>query len=137
MTVKVITDSTSDIPAELARKLDIEVVPVYVRFGETVYLDGIDIGTDDFYRKLAMLPDHPATSQPSPEDFAAVYHEHAKASDGIVTITISSKISGTYNSAVLAKSIIEDSVPVEVIDSKFNSAGLGLVVIAAARLART
>jgi len=61
MTVKVITDSTSDIPAELARKLDIMVVPVCVRFAETVYRDGADIGKEEFYSKLTTSPDHPVT----------------------------------------------------------------------------
>jgi DegV family protein with EDD domain len=137
MSVKIITDSTSDISTELAGKLDIEVVPVYIRFGETVYRDGIDISTGEFYRKLTTSPDHPATSQPSPEDFINVYQEHIKDSDGIVTITISSKISGTYNSAELAKTMLDAPHPIKIIDSKFNSAGLGLVAIAAAEMARS
>jgi len=112
MTVKVITDSTSDITYEIANKLDIGVVPIYVRFGDTVYRDGVDIGSDEFYQKLITSPDHPATSQ------------------------LSSKTSGTYNSAILAKKALGDLPAILVIDSKFTSAGLGLVVKAAARSAQ-
>jgi len=86
---------------------------------------------------LSSSPFHPATSQPNPEDFTAVYKEYCDAVDGIVSIHISSKVSGTYNSAVLAQKMLESRCPIEVIDSKFNSAGLGLVVMAAARLAQS
>ena len=75
MSVKVITDSTSDIPSDLAKKLDIRVVPIYVRFGDTVYRDSVDISGKEFYQKLLTSPQHPATSQPNPEDFASVYSE--------------------------------------------------------------
>jgi DegV family protein with EDD domain len=80
---------------------------------------------------------HPATSQPNPEDFTGVYKEYCENIDGIVSIHISSRISGIYNSATIAKKTVESQCPIEVIDSKFNSAGLGLVVIAAARVAQT
>ena len=76
MNVKVITDSTSDIPTDLAKKFDIRVVPIYVRFGDTVYRDGVDISRDEFYQRLSTSPEHPATSQPNPEDFASVYSEY-------------------------------------------------------------
>jgi len=137
MNVKVVTDSTSDIPSNIVNRLGIAIVPVYLRFGDTVFRDGIDIGSDEFYKKLTTSAEHPATSQPAPEDFAGTFREHIKDSAGIVSINISSRISGTYNSAVLAKDMMDVSIPIEVIDSKFNSAGLGLVVIAAARLAQS
>ena len=136
MKVKVITDSTSDIPAELAENLGIKVVPIYLRFGDKTYRDGQDIQNDDFYNMLENSRFHPATSQPNPEDFTSVYQEYCDNAEGIVSIHISAKISGTYNSAILAKRTMESYCPIEVIDSKFNSAGLGLVVIAAARLAQ-
>jgi DegV family protein with EDD domain len=137
MAVKVITDSTSDINPELAQELDIGVVPIYVRFDREVYLDGVDITGDEFYRRLAASTVHPTTSQPNPEDFIRVYQDYIGDFNGIVSIHISSKISGTYNSASLAKKTLCNSVPVEVIDSGFNSAGLWLVVVAAARLAQS
>lgn len=137
MNIKVITDSTSDIPVELVRDLDIRVVPIYVRFGEMTYLDGVDIRVEGFYSMLESSPVHPATSQPNPEDFVRVYKEYCDSADGIVSIHISSKVSGTYNSAAMAQKTLNSRCPIEVIDSKFNSAGLGLVVLAAARKAKT
>jgi DegV family protein with EDD domain len=137
MAVKIITDSTSDISPELAQELSIRVVPIYVRFDREVYRDGVDITRDDFYRRLTDSPIHPTTSQPNPEDFIRVYKDYVGDFNGIVSIHISSKISGTYNSASLAKKTLCSSVPIEVIDSSFNSAGLWLVVMAAARLARS
>jgi len=137
MKVQVITDSTCDLPQDLAEGLGIRVVPIYLRFGEKTYRDGVDIQRDEFYSMLASSPYHPATSQPNPEDFATVYKEYCEEVDGIVSVHISSKISGTYNSAMIAKKTLESKCPIEVIDSKFNSAGLGLVVMAAARLAKS
>ncbi len=136
MKVKVVTDSTADLDPEVLRSLDIGVVPIYVRFGDRVYRDGVDITKREFYQRLGTSPVHPATSQPPPEDFARHYTESMHEAAGIVSIHISSKISGTYNSASMAKQMIGYSVPVEVIDSKFNSAGLGLVVKAAGSLAK-
>jgi DegV family protein with EDD domain len=136
MKVQVITDSTSDIPQELADKLGIRVVPIYIRFGDKTYRDGVDIQNDDFYSMLVSSPVHPATSQPNPEDFAAVYKEYCNTAAGIVSIHISAKISGTYNSAMIAKKTLKSRCPIEIIDSRFNSAGLGLVVLGAARLSQ-
>ena len=136
MKIQITTDSTSDMPEGLADELGIRVVPIYLRFGDKTYRDGVDITRDEFYSMLPSTPVHPATSQPNPEDFIGVYKEYCDSVDGIVSIHISSKISGTYNSATIAKKTMESRCPIEVIDSKFNSAGLGLVVIAAARLAQ-
>ena len=136
MKVQVITDSTSDIPQDTAEKLGIRIVPIYVRFGDKVYRDGIDIDSDTFYEKLLTSPVHPATSQPTPEDFENVFREYRNNTDGIVSIHVSSRISGTYNSAMIAKKMLASDCPIEVVDSRFNSGGLALVTMAAARLAR-
>jgi DegV family protein with EDD domain len=136
MKVKVITDSTSDIPTKLGDALDITIVPVYIRFGDVVYRDVEEITSDEFFQKQTSLPIHPATSQPTPEDFTKVYSKYCNNVDSIVSIHISAKISGTFNSALLATKTMETPCPIEVIDSKFNSAGLALVVMAAARLAK-
>jgi len=136
MKVQVITDSTADIPPELVRELGIRVVPIYIRFGENTYRDGVDISNEEFYSMLASTKVHPATSQPNPEDFASVYKEYCDKTEGIVSIHISSRISGTFNSATIAKNTLGSRCPIEVIDSRFNSAGLGLVVTAGARLAQ-
>jgi DegV family protein with EDD domain len=136
MSIQVITDSTADLPENLIRNLDIKVVPIYLRFGDRTFRDGIDITKDEFYSLLASSPVHPASSQPNPEDFTAVFKENCRNSDGIVSIHISSRISGTYNSANIAKKTLKSECPIEIIDSGFNSAGLGLVVTAAARAAK-
>ena len=136
MKVQVITDSTSDLPAGLTKELGIRVVPIYLRFGEKTYRDGVDMTRDEFYSMLMSSAVHPATSQPNPEDFISVYKEYCDSTEGIVSIHISSKISGTYNSATIARKTLKSQCPIEVIDSKFNSAGLGLVVAAAARMAK-
>jgi DegV family protein with EDD domain len=137
MTVKVITDSTADIPPEIIKQLDIRIVPIYVRFGDKIYRDGVDIQSKELYSMLDSSPIHPATSQPNPEDFISVYSEYCNSVEGITSIHISSRVSGTYNSAATAKKTMESKCPIEVIDSRFNSSGLGLVVIAAARLAQS
>ena len=136
MNIQVITDSTCDIPESLADELGIRVVPIYLRFGDKTYRDGVDITKDEFYAMLATSPHHPASSQPNPEDFTNVLKEYCVNKDGIVSIHISSKISGTYNSANIAKKTLESECPIEIIDSGLNSGGLGLVVKAAAMTAQ-
>jgi DegV family protein with EDD domain len=136
MVVKVITDSTADLSPEIVQEMDIGVVPIYVRFGNDVYRDGVDLDSDGFFRMLTMTTSRPATSQPTPADFSGIYAKHAGNSDGIISIHISSKISGTCNSALLAKAMFDSLCPIEVVDSTFNSGGLALVVLAAARLAQ-
>ena len=132
----IITDSTGDLPADIAQEYQINIVPTYVRFGEHVYRDGVDLTPGQFYEKLRDSNIIPSTSQPSPEDFFKVFSEAVNNSSGIVSIHISSKISGTYNSALVAKHLLPDTFPIEVIDSRFNSAGLALTVLTAAKSAR-
>lgn len=136
MNIKIITDSTSDIPRDMAEQLGIRVVPIYVRFDDKIYRDGVDIESDEFYKMLTTSPKHPATSQPTPEDFESVYNDYCEDVDGIISIHISSKISGTCNSAMIAQKMLGSRCPIEVVDSQFNSAGLALVTMAAARLAK-
>jgi len=136
MVVKVISDSTSDLPVNISADLNISIVPIYIRFGESIYRHGIDMTDDEFYARIATSPIHPATSQPAPEDFIKVYNKSLEESEKVVSIHVSSKLSGTYNSAFLARSILMREPDIEIIDSKLNSAGLGLVTIAAARIAK-
>lgn len=136
MAVKVVTDSTCDIPAPLLRELGITVVPVYVMFGDKAYRDRVDIGEDEFYDKLVHDSVHPTTSVPSPKDFADIYNELAKETDEIVSIHLTSKESGTCNSALLARDLVDKRCRVEVVDSQSISMSLGLLVIAAAKEAR-
>ena len=133
MAVKIITDSLSDITGDLTKELGITVVPLYVRFGEDIYQDRVEITTDEFYRKLVKGTVFPTTTQPTPADFIAAYKKLAKETDEIMVIVVSSKLSGTYQSALQAKSMIEEKCRIEVIDSQTVAMGLGLIVISAAK----
>jgi DegV family protein with EDD domain len=137
MTLKIVTDSTADLPLELAKELDITVVPEYLRFGDKVYRDRVDINEDEFYRRLLNDPIHPNTMQPTPQDFADVYRKLAQETSGIISIHLSSKLSGTYNSALQGKASVKTKCPIEVIDSQLLTMSLGLLVIEAAALARS
>ncbi|MEW6243716.1 MAG: DegV family protein [Bacillota bacterium] len=132
--VKIVTDSTADIPPEVARELDIAVVPLYVHFGEDVYKDGVDLTPQEFFEMLTKSRHNPTTSQPSPGDFLEVY-KAAKDYDGVLSIHISSKLSGTYNSAVSARDMLPE-MDIRVVDSKGASMVFGLIAIEAAKAAK-
>ena len=101
MTVRIVTDSTSDIDGEEARKLGITVVPQNVHFGMRTFEDNVTITPDRFYSMLSSSPELPRTSQASPARFKDVYDELGREADGIVSIHISAKLSGTCSSALL------------------------------------
>lgn len=135
--VKIVTDSSSDIPPDVARELGITVIPLYIRFGDEVYQDGVDINADQFYDKLARSHILPKTSMPSPGDFAKIYTRLAAETDSILSIHLSARYSGALNAAVVAKDYVPSGCTVRVVDSKSVSMGCGLVAIAAAREAKT
>ncbi len=135
MTVKIVTDSTADIPSELAQELGIEVVPLKVRFGTEEFLDGIDLSSEEFYQRLVQGPTLPTTSQPSVGEFTEVYQRLGEGSDGIMSIHVSSKLSGTFNSAKQASEQAEVGCPIEVVDTLQASMAVGLIVLAVARAA--
>ena len=137
MTFKIVTDSTADLPPELARELGVTVVPAYVRFGDKVYRDRVDISEDELYHRLLHDPIYPQTTQPSPQDFADVYQKLSQEAEGIISIHITSKLSGTYNSALQGKELVKNKCPIEVIDSRVLTMSLGLLVIAATTIARS
>lgn len=134
MTVKVVTDSTCDLPPAVARELDITVVPVQVLFGGTTYQDGLDLSTDDFYRRLQSAPVLPKTSPPSPGTFSEAYRRLAQEADAILSIHISANLSGTYDAARLGSADLQ--CPVSIIDSETASMACGLLAILAARAAQ-
>ena len=136
MPVKIITDSSADLPDQLVKELGIAVVPLYVRFGEEVYRDRVSISEDEFYQRLENDPVHPTTVQPGPQDFVEVYQKESAGADSIVSIHISGKLSGTCNSALMARDMMEGGCPVEVVDTQSASMGQGLMVMAAARMAK-
>ena len=135
MVVKIVTDSTSDLPRDLAESLGITVVPLNVHFGTEVFKDGVDISAEQFYERLTNGKVLPTTSQPSPGDFVQVYDELGKDADAILSVHISSKVSGTYNSAVQAKGQSDAKCPIEVLDTNQMSMGLGMIAIVAAQKA--
>jgi len=136
MVVKVVTDSTSDIPAEVAQELEIAVVPLYIHFGNEVYQDGVDLSAEDFFHKLVTAPTLPKTSAPSAGTFTETYEKLAAETDEIISVHISTKLSATYNAALLGKGGMKTPCRVEVVDSLSASIGLGLLAISAAKAAR-
>jgi DegV family protein with EDD domain len=137
--IGVVTDSTADIPLDLAAELGISVIPCQVTFGETTYKDGVDLSADVFYDKLARSPDPPRTSQPPVQAFVETYRrlldqEHCQA---IFSIHIAGTLSGTLNSAWAAAQALDDPTRVEIIDSGQLSMAEGWLVITAARLAKS
>ena len=136
MTVKIVTDSLSDITSDLAEELGVTVVPLTVFFGHESYLDRVTITTDEFYHRLIHDTIWPTTTQPPPATFADVYNKLTEETDEILVITLSSKLSGTYNSAIGAKDLVKKKCKIEVIDSETVAMGLGLIVIATAKVAQ-
>jgi len=134
--VKVVTDSSCDIPPEIATKLSITIVPLCIELGGKTYRDGIDIDVDRVYHELAHGQETPKTSVPPPGDFIEVYNNLAAETDQIISIHLAPGYSGTYNAASLAKTYLDNSCRVEVIDSNSASVGLGLIAIAAAKAAQ-
>lgn len=134
--VKIVTDSSSDIPADVARELQISVVPMYVRFGTEVYRDGVDLDAEEFYRKLVASRTVPTTSSPKVKDFAEAYEKLAEETDGIISIHLSSTFSSAYEIAVRASGRVKKECHIEVIDSRTAAMGVGLLAIAAAKQAQ-
>jgi len=136
MTVKIVTDSTSDLPHELAQELGITVVPLNVHFGTDTFRDGEGMTADQFYHRLLTNPSLPKTSAPSPGLFRDCYARLGSETSEIVSIHISSKLSGTYEAALTGRRDLGDDCRVEVIDSQTVTMGLGLLAVMAAKAAR-
>lgn len=134
MNVKIVADSTSDLPAEVVRDLGITVVPAQIQFGDTIYRDGVDLSPEEFYRKLQESSILPRTSAPSPGNFREVYSRIARDANAIVSIHVSAKMSATYDAARLGS--VDLKCPISIIDSQTASMACGLLVIIAARAAR-
>lgn len=129
-TLQIVTDSLSDIPAETVQSLGITVVPLYVVFGEETFRDKVDISPDEFYGRLTDSKVFPRTSQPSPADFVAVYREAIQRGP-VLSLHGSSKVSGTYNSATIARTEILNETPdaqIEVVDTQLVAMGQGNLV---------
>lgn len=134
MTIKLVTDSTCDLPPTLLDDLQIQVIPINIQFGAKAYKENLTITPDIFYQKIAESNLLPKTSQPAVGEFVEMYIALAETADEILSIHLTSKLSGTYQSAKLAASIVANKVKVSVIDSLAGSAGLGWMVHEAAHL---
>jgi DegV family protein with EDD domain len=136
MTIHIVTDSTADLTPDEAVALGVTIVPLTVFFGEEAFLDGIELDSAGFYDKLQKAKDLPRTSQPSPASFQETYTRLiGEGADGIISVHLSSKLSGTYQSACTARDMMPEElrkVPIEVIDSLSVSGGMALAIRKAA-----
>lgn len=132
--IKIVTDSTADLPAAVARQHNIEIVPLYLHFGDQVFKDGQDLDIDRFFDLLTHSPKLPTTSQPSPGDFVDLYKRLTADGSTVISIHLSSKLSGTYASACTARDMLPDA-NIHVVDTWFISLNLGWMALEAARLA--
>jgi DegV family protein with EDD domain len=133
--IALVTDSTAYLPPDVVAQYGLTVVPLYVNFGDESYRDNVDISSDTFYTRLPTAKVMPSTSQPSRGDFAAVYQQlAAQGATAILSVHISSLLSGTVSSALMARDDVP-SLPIYVVDSLSTSMGLGFMVLEAARQA--
>lgn len=135
MAIKLVIDSTADLPRELIEAYGMTMVPLNVHFGDEQFKDQVDFSSDEFFAKVANSPVHPRTSQPAPGDFLEIYQRLLAEGHEILSLHISSDLSGTYQSAVMAKEMLPAGSPVEIVDSRSASAGIGLMALEVAKRA--
>ncbi|HEX3393933.1 MAG TPA: DegV family protein [Acidimicrobiales bacterium] len=134
MTIAVITDSSSDLPADLVAAHGIGVVPLSIRFGDEELVDGRDLTPAEFWARCASSPVLPETSAPSPGAFEVAFRAAAQSgADGVVCVSLSSKLSATIEAARAAAAALDGEVAVRVVDSRSVTMGLGMIVLATAR----
>lgn len=135
--VQIVTDSSVNMPRELRQKFDLTVIPLKAIFGSTEYRDEIDLTNEEFFKMLPTAKVHPTTSQPSAGDFIEVYRPILESGKEIVSLHLSSKLSGTYASACAAKTELENqfkkALPITIVDTPWISMALGMLCIAAAQ----
>jgi DegV family protein with EDD domain len=136
MPIRIVTDSTADLPGRLVDEYRIGVAPLNIHFGEEVLKDGVDIWSEEFYHRLKNDPLLPNTSQPSPGEFIEVYRKCARPGETIISIHISSAMSGTIGAAKVAAEMLEEEYRIITVDSRSATMGLGLIVLQAARMAK-
>lgn len=134
--VAVVTDSVADLPPQVAEEFGITVIPLVLRFGTDVYRDRVDLSPDEFYGRLKTSKTLPATSVPPPMTFADAYDKLAEKTNEIAVISLTSKLSGTYQVALQAVGLMKKKCRVEVLDSQWAVMAQGFIAIAAARAAR-
>ena len=132
--IAIVTDSSAYIPADALSNLNVSVIPVWLIWDGENYQDGVDIDPPSFYQRLKTSKTLPTSSQPTPGEFQLLFQKEAETADAIVCVMVSSKISGTYESAVMAQKQLPD-LDIRVLDSGSGSMGLGFCVLAAAKAA--
>lgn len=132
--IKIITDSTCDLPVELIEKYDIEVMPVLINFGEESYLEGVEITRDEMIERIDKEDVLPTTAQITPLRFEECYGKYISQGYKIVAVHMSSKMSGTYQSALIAKNEFNDD-DIVVVDALQITSALGILVLKAAKMA--
>ncbi len=132
--IQIITDSLSDIRQSRAQQYALTVLPMHVLFGDKSYLDGINLSLEEFYHLLATSKDFPKTSQVSPEAFFGAFEAAVQKGDEVLCITGSSKLSGTYQSALIAKDMLPEDAPITILDSLNASLGQQILLWEAVRL---
>ncbi|MGI6344571.1 MAG: DegV family protein [Bacillota bacterium] len=134
--IRIFTDTSADLPQELLDKYHIGVVPMRINMAGTDYTDGVTLAPSEFYDKMEALPSLPTTSQPSPQEFVNAFQPELSAGRTVITINLSSELSGTVDSARWAKEALGAAGDnVYVVDSRSASIGLGILVLMAAEMA--
>ena len=131
--IRILTDSTCDLTPNQRRDLAVEVIPLRVHFGDEVYRDGVDITNADFFARLRTAEALPHTSQINPDEFVTFFRPYLEAGDEVVGIFLSSRLSGTFQSARIAADELGDPKGLHLVDSNAVTFGLGLLVAMAAR----
>jgi DegV family protein with EDD domain len=136
--VRIITDSGCDLPRAQLEATGIEVVPLTIRFGDEEFTDGVDLSTSEFWKRCGSSPRLPETAAPAPGAFAAAYERAADdGCSGVVAITLSSALSGTFQAASVGAAQVGDRIEVRVVDSRQVTAAQGLLCLDAAEFAKT
>lgn len=130
--VKIITDSTCDLGDELAKKLDVEIIPLYVNFSDEAFLDGIEITTEKLYEKVAEKDELPKTSAIAIPTFMEYFEKHVKNGDDVIYLGISRQMSRTFENAIMASKEVDEN-KVFIVDSMNLSTGIGLLVLKACK----
>lgn len=134
--LRIVTDGAADLPPEWGKEFDIDTIPINIHFGEKTYLQFVDLDFEGFYNMVGETKDFPKTSQPSPHQFVEYYKKIAQPGDTILSIHVTSKLSGTYASAVSAVEEVKDAYNVVTVDSAGGSMGLGFMCRAARQMER-
>lgn len=132
--IRILVDSASDYMIEEAKKENLEFVPLTVMLNEVTYKSGIELEHDEFYEKLMAGKEFPKTAQPSPQDFLSIFEDAKEKGDDVICILLSSSLSGTFQSANLAKNIA-DYDRIYIIDSLTAAAGIRILAGYASKLA--